>query len=171
MKYLIPILVALCIPTLAFCQEKDITGLWKGAIYNDNTRQSYQYEVYIHKDKGKYQGYSQTWYLIDGKTYYGIKKLKVSIARDGKVVIQDAGLVENNYPVAPPKNVFQLNVLDFSNTGTESFLNGDFVTNRTKDYDELTGKTNLTKVDLMICEAELLKHIRGNGNDLDVSIQ
>lgn len=171
MKPLTLIVAALCCPLFALCQDKDISGLWKGSIYNDNTRQTYQYEIFINKDKGKYTGYSETWYTINNNTYYGIKKLRVSIARDGKVVIQDAGLVENNYPEAPPKNIFQLNVLDFSGDNAEASLKGPFVTNRTKQFDALSGQVNLKKVGIDLCEGKLLPYTRLTEDNSDVSIQ
>ncbi len=138
------ILAILCLPALAFCQ--DITGLWKGTMFNDSTKQSLPYEIIILKDKDKYSGFSHTWFIIDNKKYFGIKKLKVNIAKDGKIVIQDAELLSNNYPEGPNKNVKQLNVLDLSNNGKEIILSGPFVTNRTKNYAELTGQINIKRV-------------------------
>lgn len=143
MKPITLLAIAICSPLFALCQDKDISGLWKGTLLNENNHQSYQYEVYIRKENGRFAGYSQTWFSINGKTYYGIKKLRVTIARDGKIVMQDAGLVENNYPETPPKNVYQLNVLDLEGDNADASLKGPFVTNRTKQYDALSGQINL----------------------------
>lgn len=138
MKYLRCLIVAICCcPMAVFAQ--DITGLWKGTIYNDSTNQTYDYEIVISKEKGKYSGFSHTWFIIEDKKYYGVKKLKVSITKNGKVIIVDDELIGDNYPVNPNKYVRQLNVLDIANQGGETVLNGLFVTNATTTFRELTG--------------------------------
>ena len=138
----ISLLVFLC-PLSAFCQ--DITGLWTGTIYNDSTQQYHQYEIGISKENGRYTGYSHTWFVIDNKKYFGVKKLKVRIAANGKIIIEDGELLLNNYPVQPNRNVRQLNVLDMEQKGQDLVLKGPFETNRTKDFLPLTGTVVLTK--------------------------
>jgi hypothetical protein len=162
MKYLLYIIAALCLPTVSFSQ--DITGLWKGTMYNDSTQQSLPYEIVISKENGKYTGFSHSWFLIAGKKYYGIKKIKVHVAKDGKIIIQDAALINNNYPVSPDKNVSQLNVLNLSNNSDETILDGPFVTNRTKNYNELTGRINIKKVN-PLSESVLMEYLQKNGSD------
>ena len=144
MKNFTLIVVALCCPIFVFCQ--DITGLWKGTIFNDSTKQSLDYEIVISKKNGRYSGFSHTWFVVDDKKYYGIKKINVRVAKDGKIIMQDASLVEDNYPILPSKNIKQLNVLDLANNGDETVLNGLFVTNRTKDFHEHTGRINIKRV-------------------------
>ncbi len=142
MKRIILAVAVFCSPLLSTSQN--ITGLWKGTIYNDSTKQSLPYEVYITKENGKLSGYSHTWFAVDGKKYYGIKKVKVRMAKDGKVVVQDDVLLVNDYPNVD-KNVYQLNVLSITTVNEETVLDGPFVTNRTKQYSELTGHINLKK--------------------------
>ena len=67
-----------------FIFSQDITGLWKGTMYNDSTKTALPYELLIKKEKGKYSGYSYTWFSIGGEEYYGVKKVKVSVAKDGE---------------------------------------------------------------------------------------
>jgi hypothetical protein len=144
MKYLRYLIVAICCcPISVFAQ--DITGLWKGTMYNDSTKQSYDYEIVISKENGRYTGFSHTWFIIDEKKYYGVKKVKVSIAKNGKVIIVDDQLIGNNYPVAPNKYVRQLNILDLASQGADVALNGPFVTNATKEYREFTGQVNVKR--------------------------
>jgi hypothetical protein len=143
MKQFRLIMLAFACPLALFSQ--DITGLWSGTLFNDSTQQNHQYEIGICKEKGKYVAYSHTWFMIEGKKYYGLKKVKVRIAGDGKIVVQDDELISNNYPIAPNKNVRQLNILSFSSIGTTPMMEGPFVTSRTKDYNELTGHINLTR--------------------------
>ena len=164
MKKFVPVIVALCFPVFAFCQ--DITGLWKGTMYNDSTQQSLEYEVVINKEKGKYSAFSHTTYIIDGKKYFGIKKINVRIAKDGKIVMQDAAIVEHNYPVNPQRNVLQLNVLDLE---SQENLEGLFVTNSSREFKSLTGHIKIKKVSQITGEKNLLTYFRRPLPDNDVT--
>ena len=135
--------VLFTLPITLFAQ--DITGLWKGILYNDTTQQFYKYEIGISKEKGKYSGFSHTWFLLGDKQYYGVKKVTVKIASDGKILVEDDGLIANNYPVSPSKNVKQLNVLTLNTDNSIMTLEGPFTTNRTKEYHSLTGKISLQR--------------------------
>ena len=168
MKYLLPIIVAICCPMVVFCQ--DITGLWKGTMLNESFNQSYDYEVVITKDKGKYTAFSHTWFLIDGKRYYGVKKLNVRVAKDGKIVMQDASLVDNNYPVPAYKKVIQLNVLNLTNADSDPVMEGEFVTNRSKDYKEITGRINIKKVSQLSAQSDLMEYLQKNSSNINVTV-
>lgn len=157
MKFIKLMAVAVCCPLIALCQ--DITGLWAGTLYNDSTQQYHQYEIGISKENGKYSGYSHTWFMIDGKKYFGVKKIKVRVASDGKIIAEDGELMLNNYPVQPNKDVKQLNILDFVNKGTELTLTGEFVTNRTKKFAPLTGRIQLKKKDSYV-HSDLVPHLQ-----------
>ena len=165
MKTTIIALAALFFPIIVFCQ--DITGLWTGTMYNDVTKKYLPYEVFISKDKGKYSGYSKTIFLIAGDQYYGIKKMKVDIAKDGKIILLDASMIKNDYPIEN-KNVRQLNVLDFVSKSDETELNGIFVTNQTRIYAEVTGKVNLKRVNAY-GESSLMQYLQINNSDKDIS--
>jgi hypothetical protein len=140
MKNLITALVILCAPLFASSQK--ITGLWLGTLQNDTTHSSLPYQILITEENGKLTGYSHTSFVADGRLVYGIKKVKISTAKDGKIIIRDDKLLENNYPDID-KNVYQLNVLSLKVNGSEPELDGPFVTNRTKTYSQLTGHVNL----------------------------
>lgn len=157
MKSMKLMLLAFCCPLVSFCQ--DITGLWTGTLYNDSTQQYHQYEIGISKEKGRYSGFSHTWFMIGDKKYYGVKKLKVRIASDGKIIIEDGELVLNNYPVAPNKDVRQLNILSLESTGEELMLSGPFVTNRTKEFLPLTGSVNLKRKN-SFTQSDLVPHLQ-----------
>lgn len=148
-------------------QETDITGLWKGTLYNDTTQMNYQYEIGISKEKGKYVGFSHTWFILDDKQYYGVKKVSIRIANDGKIIVEDDGLISNNYPVPPNKNVRQLNVLTLDATAPIMTLTGPFSTNRTKEYHVLTGSVSLQRKN-DFWQSALIPHLEelGKANDL-----
>ena len=123
---------------------QDITGLWKGTLYNDTTQQYLRYEIAISEHKGKLNGYSHTFFIIDDKEYYGVKKVKIR-QEDGKIIVQDDKVVTNNYPIAPPKGVRQVNLLTLEIQDSLMFLTGPFTTNPTKEYRPLTGSIKIQR--------------------------
>ena len=123
---------------------QDITGLWKGNLYNDSTHKYLRYEIAISENKGRLTGYSHTFFIIDDKEYYGVKKLKIR-REDSKVILQDEKVVTNNYPVAPPKGVRQVDVLTLEMQDSIMILTGPFTTNPTKEYRSLTGSIRVQR--------------------------
>jgi len=123
---------------------QDITGLWKGTLYNDTTQQYLRYEIAISEHKGKLSGYSHTFFIIDDREYYGVKKVKIRMEED-KIIVQDEKMVTNNYPIAPPKGVRQVNLLTLEMQDSLMFLTGPFTTNATKEYRPLTGNIKVQR--------------------------
>ena len=121
---------------------QDITGLWKGTLFNDTTHQFYRYEIAISEEKGKLTGFSHTWFILNDKQYYGVKKVKIKKQND-KVIIEDVELIANNYPVLPAKGVRQLNILTLETKDSLLFLSGPFTTNNTKTYHAISGTINV----------------------------
>jgi hypothetical protein len=164
------LVVLLCtLPIAVFAQtyvsnEKDITGLWTGTLYNDTTGQYSKYEVAISKEKGKLVGFSHTAFVIDGKEYFGVKKVNVRKATDGKIIIVDDELVLNNYPELPGKYTRQLNILTLENNDSTAVLRGPFVTNRTKVYNALTGSVRLQK-NIGAWQSALWPHLQELGKE------
>lgn len=159
MKYFLPLLVAICSPVFIFCQ--DITGLWQGTLYNDSTNQYLEYEIVISKEAKSYSAFSLTWFSVDEKKYYGIKKLDVFVAKDGKIILKDDKLIQDNYPAEYAQHVQQLNVLDITTKDSETFLEGSFVTKRTKKYKELTGRINIKRVNLL-SQSDLMQYLKNS---------
>jgi hypothetical protein len=125
-------------------EEKDITGLWKGFMYNDTTQQNYRYEIAISREKGKLFGYSHTYFILDDKEYHGVKKLKIK--RDGDdIITEESDLIVHNYPIAPAKGVHQKNTLLLQIKDTVMILSGLYATNRTRDYRPLTGYVHVER--------------------------
>ena len=145
----------------ATLNAQDITGLWKGTLFNDTTQQYNRYEIAISEEKGKLTGFSHTWFLDGDKQYFGVKKVKVK-KQDGKVIVEDDELLANNYPVAPAKNVRQLNVLTLQLTDTAEILSGPFATNQTKVYSVLTGFINIQRAS-DFWQSSLVPHLEEMG--------
>lgn len=144
MKRLLTVTVIILAPLFVFSQ--DLAGLWQGTMMNDSAKTSLPYELLIKKEKNKYTGFSYTYFQINGEQYYGVKEVKISVAKDGKIVIVDDKLIGNDYPIPHDIAVKQLNVLDLVNKDNENALDGLFVTNATKKYKEVTGHINVKKV-------------------------
>ena len=145
-KRFIILCFALFFCTASFSQSApvDMTGLWTGLMFNDTTEMNYRYEIAISEKKGKLIGYSQTFFILDGIEYYGVKKLKITIDGD-KVITQDLKLLENNYPIKPPKGVYVVNVLNFELKKDVMMLSGMFETNRTREYAPATGYVHVER--------------------------
>jgi hypothetical protein len=171
MQYYKRIIITCCIflfSATSFAQaQPDMTGLWTGLMFNDTTELNYRYEIAISEKNGKLIGYSQTFFILDGKEYYGVKKLKITIEGD-KVITQDQKLIENNYPIKPPKGVYVLNVLNFQMTNNVMVLKGVFSTNRTKEYAPATGYIHVEKK-TAFKESPLVKQLKVLGLDSDLS--
>lgn len=119
-------------------EDMDLTGLWKGFMFNDTTRLNYRYEIAISESKGKLYGFTHTYFILNDKEYHGVKRIKIK--KDGdELVAEDVELIANNYPIKPPKGVHVRNTLVFELKDTVMMLSGHFSTNRTKEYAPATG--------------------------------
>jgi hypothetical protein len=167
-KCLIIVCCAFLFSAKSFAQSSpDMTGLWTGLMFNDTTELNYRYEIAISEKNGKLIGYSQTFFILDGMEYYGVKKLKITIDGD-KVITQDLKLLKNNYPIKPPKGVYVLNVLNFQLTNDVMVLKGMFSTNRTKEYASATGYIHVEKKK-DFKESPLVKQLKELELDSDLS--
>ena len=137
LKFLIVLFLPLSL-TAQTAEEKDITGLWKGFMYNDTTQQNFRYEIAISEEKGKLYGYSHTYFILEDKQYHGVKKLKIK--RNGnEVTTEETALIVHNYPIEPAKGVHQKNTLVFEIKDTVMILSGMYTTNRTRNFHPVTG--------------------------------
>jgi hypothetical protein len=134
--------VLLMLPLTATAQ--DITGLWKGTLYNDTTRETLRFEVGISEEKGKMTGFSHTFIQHEDRLYFAIKKIKVKRKGD-KIIIEDIGILFNSSPLLPPKGVNKTCVLDLDTPDSLMVLSGPFITNRTREYHALTGRVHLQR--------------------------
>ena len=146
---------------------QDITGLWKGYLHNDTTGLDLRYEIAISEYKGKLSGYSHTFFILDDKEYYGVKKIKVR-KEDDKIIIQDVELITNNYPEPPARNVHQLDILTLEIKDSVMTLTGPFTTNRTKTYHSLTGSIRVQRKN-DFWNSALVPHLEELGLTKDLS--
>ena len=167
-KCLIIVCCAFLFSAKLFAQSSpDMTGLWTGLMFNDTTELNYRYEIAISEKNGRLIGYSQTFFILDGKEYWGLKKIRITID-DDKIITQDLKLLDNNYPIKPPKGVYVLNVLNFQLTNEVMVLKGIFSTNRTKEYAPATGYIHVEKKS-EYKESPLVKQLKVMGLDNDLT--
>ncbi len=148
-------------------ENADLTGLWKGTMYNDTTQRFLKYEIAISEKKGKLSGYSHTYFIVDDKEYHGVKKIKIKRQND-KVIVEDVELIANNYPIPPAKGVHQLDILTLEITDGLMVLSGPFSTNRTKIYHSLTGSINVQRKN-NFWQSALIPHLEELGLASDLS--
>lgn len=167
-------LILICIGLLSYAEifaqqdpgDIDITGLWKGTLYNDSTKQSYKYEIGLSEEKGRITGFSHTWY--NEKDYFVVKKLKAKRTK-GKIVIEDVDIIAYNYPESPPKGVRRLHILDLKEEDSILTLSGVFSTNRTKTYAPATGTLQLQRKNDFRKQSDLMAHLQELGLEKDLS--
>ena len=143
------LLLLLLLPTLVTAQpgssaDQDITGLWKGSLYNDTTQQYLPFEIAISEEKGKLSGYSYTVFDIDGKLEIGVKRIKIKRKGD-ELTIEDAGMINNNFSVPVPKGVRVKGVVTISINDTAMLLGGRWSTNPTNEFRPITGSMQLQR--------------------------
>jgi len=124
--------------------EHDITGLWKGSLYNDSAKKLLPYEIAISEEKGKLTGYSYTLFEDSGKKEIGVKRIKIK-RKDGEIIIEDVEMISNNFSVAPPKKVKVQSILALYVSDTSMEMRGRWSTNRTWEYSPLTGSLQVKR--------------------------
>ncbi len=137
------------VPICLFAQtdkptEQDITGLWKGSLYNDSSKKFLPYEIAISEEKGKLTGYSYTLFEDSGKREIGVKRIKIK-RKGGEVIIEDIEMISNTFSVAPPKKVKVQSILALYISDTSMEMRGRWSTNRTWEYSQLTGSLQVRR--------------------------
>ncbi len=143
-KKLLKLLFIILLPCPLQLFSQDITGLWKGTLYNDTTKQFLNYELAVSENNGKLTAYSYTVFDVDGKKEVGVKKLTVK-RKGNNILLDDDDMLSNNYSIKPPKGVHQSSDLTLSVSDTVMMLEGKWRTNRTRYYSSLTGTIQLKR--------------------------
>ena len=105
MKKLLPhklFFLILLVPVQLFAQ--DITGLWKGEIYVDSTKQYLPYEISISEVKSNLIGYSLITFEENGKKETGLRDITIDQKED-RIIIEDVSLIDNSFSFVPPKSI------------------------------------------------------------------
>ncbi len=124
--------------------EQDLTGVWKGALYNDTTQQFLAFEIAVSKEKGKLVGYSYTQFENTDKTEWIVKKIKIK-QKGEQLFIEDVEHVSHTFDQPPPRGVRWIGIVDFYSDDTSLQLQGKWSTTRTKEYSPATGSIHLQR--------------------------
>lgn len=143
MKYFSSLIIFF-LPAMLFAQQTDITGLWKGEIYVDSTKQILPYEIAVTEEKGKLKGYSRIVFTEEGIEEAGFENITLTI-KGNNITINDEGFFEHNFTKKPPKRVKKEMNLVLTITDTEMIMQGKWQTNRTRFYLVATGTALLKR--------------------------
>ncbi len=137
------------LPLFLFAQsnssgEEDVTGLWKGELYNDSSKTFLPFELAISEENGKLVGYSYILFIIDGKEELGVKRIKIKQKKD-RLIVEDVELISNTYSEPPPKGVRMISEIDISYNDTAMFMKGKWSTTPTRAYSIVTGSMQLKR--------------------------
>ncbi len=125
-------------------QAQDITGLWKGELYVDSTKQYLPFELSISEVKGKLVGYSHITFEENGKKETGLRDVTIQ-RKDNEVTIEDVSLLDNSFSFTPPKNIKKTMIVTLSLEDTIMVLKGSWSTNRTKRFLSATGTVKMQR--------------------------
>jgi hypothetical protein len=143
------ILFVFLLPINLFGQSKsvkdlDLTGIWKGSLYNDTTQRYLPYELAISEDKGKLTGYSYTLFEGGSKNEWIIKRIKIR-EKENKLIIEDVALITNTFLEPPPRGVKWMGIVTFSSDDTAMHLQGIWSTSRTREFSPATGSMQVKR--------------------------
>jgi hypothetical protein len=136
----------LFLPKFLFAQQ-DITGLWKGKLYDDTVKKYIPYEIVISSDNGKLDGYSYAIFKDStGKEQVGLRSIKIKQKGD-KIEIEDEDIVSSTYSVAPAKRVRKHMDLTLGVKDSILIMSGEWSTNwaNTNKLHPVTGKITVQK--------------------------
>ncbi|MBC7626487.1 hypothetical protein [Ferruginibacter sp.] len=135
-------LFLLLMPVLLPAQ--DITGLWKGEMYVDSTKQHLPFELSISEVKGKLVGYSHITFEENGKIETGLRDVTIR-QKDKEVIIEDVSLLDNSFSFTPPKNIKKIMEVTLTIQDSTMQLKGSWSTNRTKRFLSATGTVQMQR--------------------------
>jgi hypothetical protein len=137
---------------------QNIHGLWSGALVNDSTHRTQNFELGLSEYRGKITGYTYTTFIENDTFYYSVKRIKAE-RKDGKLVIEDVEMVGNNFPERAAKHVKQITTFPLINDTTIDITKGRWSTNQTKRYYSLNGSAKIKEQEEEK-ESDLLAHLQ-----------
>jgi hypothetical protein len=124
--------------------SQTVQGLYAGTLRNDTTGLTQQYELFLEQKAGKVTGYAHTTFVLNDRFHFGFRKVKGKI-ENGKLYVEEDEMLENNFPVPPPKGIKRLSVFMVDGDGTVELLEGNWATNRTRQWAPATGTVRLQR--------------------------
>jgi len=144
MKKPIQLLSLLLLFPVLFHAQKSLTGLWTGKLSNDSStvRKDQAFEIALTQYKQKVYGYSRSAFIVNDTLFYILKRVKGTI--DGDVCeIKDDEIISTNFPGRVDKGVHVTTIFRMNKLDTTWHLDGNWQTNKTKNYYSISGKIEL----------------------------
>lgn len=129
-----------------FFYGQTLTGLWVGALHNDSSsvRKDQSFEIALTEYRGKVFGYSRSEFIVNDTLYYIVKRVKGSIEGDVCEVIDDE-IISYNFRGKLDKGIKVTSTFRRNQTDSTWQLDGNWKTNKTKNYYSITGKVKLAE--------------------------
>jgi hypothetical protein len=143
MKTIYLLLLILLVP-VTFHAQRTLTGLWTGSRSNDSTtiRKDQSFEIALTQYKQKVYGYSRSAFIVNDSLFFVVKRVKGTI--DGNVCeIHDDEMISTNFHGRQDKGVKVTTTFRMSQEDTTWHLDGEWKTNKTKNYYSISGKIEL----------------------------
>jgi hypothetical protein len=150
-------LIFFILPLYLLAQD-DITGLWKGTLYDDTTKEYLPYEIAISKDNRNLTGYSYTVFKGYTGDEIGVKTIWIKRKKD-KIIIEDVDLIANTYRVAVSKRVRKLINLTLTVKDSIILMTGSWKIYNMRRYLPETGKIEIRKKNDFWEEEPLIKKL------------
>lgn len=128
----------------SIAEDQDLTGVWKGALFNDTTQQFLHFELAISKEKGKLLGYSYTQFENTDKKEWIVKKIKIK-QKGEQLIIEDVEQVTHTFSEDPPRGVRWIGIVNFHADDTSLQMKGNWSTSRTKFFSPATGSIQVRR--------------------------
>jgi hypothetical protein len=129
-----------------FFYGQTLTGLWVGALHNDSTsvRKDQSFEIALTEYRGKVFGYSRSEFIVNDTLYYIVKRVKGTIEGDVCEVTDDE-IISYNFRGKLDKGIKVTSTFRRNQTDSTWQLDGNWKTNKTKNYYSITGKVKLAE--------------------------
>jgi len=138
------ILALILMLSLFSAAQKKVGGFYKGTLFNDSTKMVQQYELALAEYRGKVMGYSYVTFVANDTFYFGIRKVRATIAGDS-LIVEDDKMIANNFPESPAKHVYRTVTIPFNGQDSLVSIDGRWKTNKTKIYYSVPGSVEASK--------------------------
>jgi hypothetical protein len=138
--------------------QEDISGLWKGTLYDDTTKEYLLYEIAISNHRGKLTGYSYTVFKGSAGDEMGVKTICIRRKED-KVIIEDVALIDNTYKVAVSNRVRKRIDLTLTVKDSIMLMAGSWRIYSMKEYLPESGKIEIHRKNDFWREEPLIKKL------------
>ncbi|MCC7401505.1 MAG: hypothetical protein IT214_08470 [Chitinophagaceae bacterium] len=154
----VKLIVCILFPAV-FWGQKQLTGLWTGALSNDSTttRKEQTFEIALTEYRGKVYGYSRSEFIVGDTLYYILKRVKGTI--DGDICeVKDEEIISYNFRGKLDKGVKMTSIFRMNKQDSVWHLDGTWKTNKTKNFYSISGGITL-KEEKDLSQSKIFPHL------------